>query len=280
MHQVASSRRLLFLSLSIYLFASGSLATVPALEVLAFEYPPIYHAGEPAGLACELATAAFAAADIAVSFRFLPVNRMIQSLARGDAVCALGGAVLFKEEAVASRVRVSKPLHYVLQVFLYDVREFPQGLEWTSPGDLANYRIGVLEGSGIHRFLRNFGPLSFELNSIHSGSARQLQAGRVDLWAIVDLTGRMYMEELFPEEAAKYHTSRHYERGDVSVVFSRERDPWQVFEGAFLAGLAEIKRNRTYEKIFDAYYDGDIPPQAMSDDMRLTIHERTSPQGN
>ena len=88
----------------------------------------------------------------------------------------------------------------------------------------------------------------------------------------------MYMEEALSHRGILYQTSRHYERVDVSVVFSRERDPYEIFEGAFLAGLKKIKENGTYLAIFRKYY-GENPPAATSDDIAAQHSTRgTSPR--
>ncbi len=240
------------------------------IVVAAFEYPPIYQDTADKGLSGDIVVAAFNAVGIDVDLVFLPVNRMVRAVNSGDAVCGIGGAILFADPAVSANVTVAAPVQYVVQTFLYDARKYPQGIAWKNLADLSGYRIGALGGSGIAKFLGDARGLTLDLNTVHDGSAKQLHAGRVDLWAIVDLTGIMYMRRLFPEEASNYRYTAPFNRGDVSVVFSRRRDPSGAYLAKFREGLAVIKRNGAYLRIMEKYYGGRsaINRAALTDDMR------------
>jgi len=135
---------------------------------------------------------------------------------------------------------------------------------------LSNYRIGVLFSSGINKLLEKSKNLKLETNPTHDGTAQQLQMGRVDLWAIVDITGLWYMKTQFPAEAKLYKYSKAFNRGDISVVFSKKRDPDNAYCNKFLKGLAIIKKNGTYMKTMAQYYGGvnKINQEALVDDMR------------
>jgi polar amino acid transport system substrate-binding protein len=256
---------LFFFIYCVPLFAIGN-----KIAVAAFEYPPIYQDSPEKGLSGDLVVAAFKAVGIDVELRFFPVNRMVQVVSSGEAVCGIGGAILFSDPAVAGTVTIAAPVQYVVQTFLYDSRKFPQGIKWTNLAELSKYRIGVLGGSGIARFLEKTRELSLESNNVHDGSAKQLQAGRVDLWAIVDLTGVMYMKRLFPAEAAQYRFTSAYNRGDVSVIFSKKADPDGTYLAKFRKGLAAIKKDGTYMDLMEKYYGGKsaINRDSLTDDMR------------
>jgi len=248
-------------------------ASLPANEkilVAAFEYPPIYIDGKRKGLSGDIVVAAFKAVNIDVDMQFYPVARMVSVVSEGDALCGIGGTILFSEPDVASNVSVSSAIQYVSQTFLYDVRGYPDGIAFDSLSDMAGYRIGVLSGSGIMKLLQGEPGLNLVTNNIHEGSARQLYVGRVDIWAIVDLTGMMYMKDLYPREADNYRYTRAYNLGDVSLVFSKKKDPWGVYEAAFRKGFAIIKKDGTYMRIMAGYYGGEhrINPEALVADMR------------
>ena len=114
---------------------------------------------------------------------------------------------------------------------------------------MAKYNIGVLFGSGIMKFLEETQGLKLFPNTVHDSSAKQLQMGRVDVWAIVDLTGIMYMKKLFPDEADYYKFTKSFNLGDVSVVFSKKMDPDNIYNTKFQEGLATIKKNGILELI-------------------------------
>jgi len=238
--------------------------------VAAFEYPPIYQNAENKGLSCEIVTEAFKAAGVDVDVQFYPVNRMINVVKNGEAVCGIGGSILFSAPDIAAEVRVSEPVQYVVQTFLYDSRKFPERITFSELKDMSRYRIGVLNGSGIMRFLAKTPELTLDKNTTHEGSAKQLQLQRIDLWAIVDLTGTKYMKELFPKEVQYYRYTKAYNLGDVSVVFSKKLDPDNAYNRRFMKGLAIIKKNGTYMRIMAKYYGSEkaVNRDSLTADMR------------
>lgn len=250
--------------------AANALAANETIVVAAFEYPPIYQNGSDKGLAGDLVVAAFKAANIDVEMKFFPVQRMVQMVSDGQAVCGIGGTVLFSSPEVASKVTVSSVVQYVTQTFMYDARRYPDGITYSDIGDMTGYGIGVLRGSGIMRFLEMTRNLHLIPNNVHEGSAKQLLLGRVDLWAIVDLTGIMFMRKINPDEAANFRFTQPFNRGDVSVVFSKKMDPDNKYNDRFRQGLAAIKANGTYMRLMSKYYGSEsaINPDSLADDMR------------
>lgn len=241
------------------------------ISVAAFEYPPIYQNGADKGLSGDIVVEAFKAVNIDAALRFLPPQRMVLAVSSGDAVCGIGGRILFEDPEVARNVRIAPVIQYVSQVFFYDSRRFPNGLRFRNLKGLdVRYRIGVLNGSGIMHFLENNGLSVLDRNVNHEGSARQLQAGRIDLWAIVDLAGLMYLNRMFPDEAGFYRYTDHYNLGDVSVVFSRKLDPVGYYEAQFRKGLDILKKNGGYLRLFAKYYGSQaaINRDALADDMK------------
>lgn len=240
------------------------------IVVAAFEYPPIYQNGPDKGLSGDIVVAAFKAVDIDVDLRFFPVQRMVQTVSDGQAVCGIGGAVLFSSPEVAPKVTVSSVVQYVTQTFMYDARRYPAGIAYTDIGDMNGYGIGVLRGSGIMRFLEVTPSLHLIPNNVHEGSAKQLAMGRIDVWAIVDLTGMMFMRNIYPDEAANFRFTQPFNRGDVSVVFSKAMDPDNQYNDRFRRGLAAIKANGTYMQLMAKYYGSEaaINRDSLADDMR------------
>lgn len=252
------------------LFFGIPLAARERITVAAFEYPPIYQNGEHKGLSGDIVIAAFDAAGIDVTMEFLPVTRMVNAVADGEALCGIGGKILFSDPALADSIAISSIIQYVAQVFFYDTRKYPSLGESGIPSELKGYRIGVLNGSGIMRFLEKTKTLTLIPNTIHEGSAKQLAAGWIDAWAIVDLTGIMYLKGLYPDEFKYYAYTKPFNRGDVSVVFSKKADPDGRHEILFRQGLAAIKENGIYMKIMARYYGANSPinENVITDDMR------------
>jgi ABC-type amino acid transport substrate-binding protein len=240
------------------------------ITVAAFEYPPIYQNADEKGLAGDIVVEAFKAVNIDTEFQFFPPPRMVKAVVEGQTTCGIGGTILFDSPDFSSKVTVSSKIQYVSQVFVYDYRKFSKGLSFNTLADMANYKIGVLLHSGIFKFLEKTKELKIDSNYSHDGSARQLQNGRIDVWAIVDLTGIMYMKKLFPNEADNYKYTKAFNRGDVSVVFSKIQDPNNLYNTKFKQGLAIIKKNGTYMKIMAKYYGGleKINSEALTDDMK------------
>ena len=264
------------LSFLVFLLSLLPASAGERIVVAAFEYPPIYQNEVRKGLSGDIVVAAFKAVAIDVDMRFLPPKRMVMAVSNGDAVCGIGGRILFGEPDAAESVTVSSVVQYVSQIFLYDARRYPEGVRYQDPGELAGrYRIGVLNGSGIMHYLEANGLKQLDRNVAHEGSARQLHASRIDLWAIVDVAGLMYVNKLFPEEARFYRYTQSYNIGDVSVVFSKRKDPSGFYQGQFEKGLGIIKKNGTYFRIFASYYGGRaaINRDALVDDMKAAFRK-------
>lgn len=240
------------------------------VDVAAFEYPPIYQNEIDKGVAGDLAVAAFKAADVDAELQFFPVARMIRYVETGLVTCAIGGRVLFEDAQLAPEVRIGSVIHYVTQTFLYDRRRFPEGIRYSDLGQLAHFQIGVLNSSGIMKLLQKSPGLKLAPNTVHEGSAKQLYQGRIDLWAVVDLTGHLYLSRLFAAEADRFERTASFNRGDVSLICSRKRDPDGIYVQKFAEGLARIKKNGTYMQIMAKYYGGArrINPESLTDDMR------------
>lgn len=239
------------------------------ITIGAFEFPPIYQDGADKGLSGDIALAALKASGVEARLEFFPVARMVQNVAAGEIHCALGGKVLFENPEVASVVRIVAPLQYVSQVFFFDLRKYPDGVAFNQVDELGDYRIGALEASGIMNILRKSGTLVIHKNSSHQGLAQQLALGRIDLWATVDLTGMKYLRDNFPQEYRHYRYSQPFNRGDVSFVCSRRRDPDNVLGRRFEQGLRAIKSDNTYLTIMARYYGGKslINPNTLPDDL-------------
>ena len=240
------------------------------LIIAAFEYPPIYQDKADKGLSGDIAIAAFKAAGVDATLRFYPAARMVRSVVTGETTCGIGGAILFQDPESKPHVVFGDVLQYVSQTFLYDKRKYPAGVTYSSPDQLSAYAIGVLYSSGIMRFLEKHKGLALSTNSSHEGSAKQLASGRIDLWAIVDLTGQHYMEKLFPEQAGYFNPTSGFNTGDVSLVCSLKMDPNSYYLKRFRDGLARIKKDGTYLQIMAKYYGGKdrINRDALPNDMK------------
>lgn len=255
---------------SAVLACSAALAT-ERIDILASEYPPICQdsPGPEKGLAIDLMMAAFQAVDVDVELHFFPVPRMVHFIETAQAMCAVGGRVLFEEPSVASTLRMGSAIHHVTQTFLYDRRRFPEGITYASLDKLKGLPIGVLQSSSIASYLQKEG-LQLVPASSHENSARQLQSGEIALWAIVDVTGYLTLKKMFGDEADQFGRTKGFNRGDISLVCSRERDVNGAYVRKFADGLARIKKNGIYRQIMGKYYGGEqrINREALGEEPR------------
>jgi ABC-type amino acid transport substrate-binding protein len=263
-------KKLFFACLLFNLVAVDLASARELITVAAFNYPPIYQDDVDKGLSCDLVIEAFKAVDIDVDLQFFPVKRMVENVSSGKTVCGIGGNILFSTPGIAEHITLSEPIQYVSQVFIYNKKKYPAGINFSNITDMKNYSIGVLNGSGAMNFLENYKELNLITNVTHSGSAKQLQIGRIDVWAIVDLTGIMYIKKLFPAEYMDYNHTKSFNIGDVSVAFSKKMDPNNTYNKKFKDGLNIIKKNGTYINIMAKYYGGKsaINKEALTADMR------------
>jgi ABC-type amino acid transport substrate-binding protein len=247
-----------------------------SITIAAFEYPQIYQQTSDRGIALDIVYEAFLSADIKAGFEFFPVARMVKNVADGQVVCGIGGTVLFEKPEVTSEIYILDTIQYVLQVFLYDSRKYPKEITFTTLGDMKNYRIGVLFSSGINKYLEKEPTLLLEPNTSHEGSVKQLGLGRIDVWAIVDLTGMWYIQKNYPGEVVFFKYSKPFMRGDICAAFSKKLDHDSLYAKALKKGLAIIKMNGTYTKIMAKYYGGEVKinQYALTDDLR----KKTTPK--
>ena len=196
-------------TLLLLLNAGTLVAANEKIIVAAFEYPPIYQNNEKdKGVSGDIVVEAFKAVNVDAVLEFFPAPRMVRIVDSGHTVCGIGGAILFSAPDVAANTRVSSKIQYVLQTFLYDSRRYPKGIKYERLEDMYKYKIGVLNGSGIMRLLKQVPNLNIVVNTKHKNTAKQLYIGRVDVWAIVDLTGLYFMRQLYPAEVKFYKTTK------------------------------------------------------------------------
>lgn len=262
--------RIILLVLSLLILYIDVTSANEKIMIAAFEYPPIYQNLQTKGLSGDIVVEAFKSQNIDAELYFYPVNRMVYKVSEGYFICGIGGKILFEGPDIKSKVTFSSLIQYVSQVFFYNSKRYPSGISFSNVKDMNKYKIGVLRNSGIHKYLKRDGITTFEENTFHEGSARQLQIGRIDVWAIVDLTGAMHLKSLFPEEYQHYKRTKAFNVGDVSLVFCKKLDPNNKYNNIFRAGLSKIKKDGTYMNLMAKYYGGKekINIESLADDMR------------
>lgn len=254
----------------LFFFSFALIFTEESLSILSFEYPPIYQNSFRKGLACDLVIEAYKSVGIDVNIIFYPVQRMISQIYKNDNVCCIGGTILFTDKDKNVDLLFSDPFMYVVQTFIYDSKKYKTGISYNSLNDLQNYRIGVLNASGIMKFLQQNSELELIPNNIHIGSAKQLVYNFIDLWAIVDLTGLYYLKEIEKEKSSLFKTTTPYKFGDISVVFSKNHDRGLYYYKKYIEGMRKIKDNGKYMEIMAFYYGSydKINKNALAYDMR------------
>jgi polar amino acid transport system substrate-binding protein len=237
-------------ALAAILFFASMAAAQNTLRVMTIEYPPFYQDIEGRqGIACDILREALKAENIQVEYVFMPPMRMLRGI--GETVTLSGSGGILREKY--GDLAISESLLEVRQVFLYDGRKHADGVDFETVSALTGYLIGVLEKSGTEEYLRSFAGLRLVPNSGNEGLARQLEGGRIDLWATVDIAGYMTLSDLFPAERAFFKATKAFQESGINVIIPLKVESETHYGKLINAGLDTIRKNGTYRKILEGY---------------------------
>ncbi len=226
--------------------------------IAVFDYPPYMdHTLPDKGLFCALADAAFRAGGASVDFQFFPLKRATAMVERGIALSQLGTIWNFPESSRKELEPVSMFYYRVVGFYLKDRHK---NISFKKLGDLKNYKIGVMRGSSDAQALESLDIEEF--SSVEALFSRVWKSPVFDMVTLVELSGLWHIRKYYPDDTERWGMTEDAVQGLLGQnVFSKKHPYYEEYLDKFRKGLALIRENGEYHRIFESYYGkGKVPP--------------------
>ncbi|CAM3789730.1 Bacterial extracellular solute-binding proteins, family 3 [Vibrio aerogenes CECT 7868] len=230
------------------------LSAQPTLKISSPNVPPfVYQKSIPfygCGLGCEIVQEAFRAVSLQSEVYIVPLTRAVWSVIENKSTASLGFYQWFKAEGFASEVEKVDILAMNLTLF-YKKKHFPDGFEFHQFADLLPYTISSVRG-GVFTDAYEKAGLNVSYSSRIEQNIMKLEAERVDLAVIAELSGWQIIRDRYPEQIDSFATIENPVATDFMSVMFRKED--EQLRAEFLRGLKTIAANGTYQMIMTKYY--------------------------
>lgn len=222
------------------------------------EYPPFNQSevlpNGGRGVLIDLVAEAFTAANVSVTFEFIPMARVVWSVVKKNHAATLGMEEWFAKENKEHLVETVELLNMNIVVF-YKKDRFPEGLSYEHLRDLKSYTVGIVRGSSLIPLLEEAGVHVEPVSQIDQ-NFKKLSAGRLDLVVAVDLGGWTILRDLYPDFVDNFSTvKKPLLVNPAGLIFLKEHD--RLIQ-TFRKGLGIILKNGTYYEILERYYGKDV----------------------
>jgi polar amino acid transport system substrate-binding protein len=236
------------ISLSANLYAHTALQQ-QNIVIATIDYPPLL--GKKGTIMTDIANAAFQAKGINVQYKTYPLARVIKAINANSITAALGSRHWFyKENAAASKLFVS--IYWLNMHFFYLKSNFPQGLVYQNLSDLQDYKIGYIRGGVLTQTFENT-DIKPNLVATLRQTSHKTYAGRDDMFAATKLGGWAIINKYHPDKIDLFSASeKPIKQLSADIIFTGQQ---QGLYETFKEGFDIIKKNGTYLKIIDKYYD-------------------------
>ncbi|NWF35684.1 transporter substrate-binding domain-containing protein [Mariprofundus sp. KV] len=205
------------------------------------------------GMVGEIIHAASAAAGIESQIIYKPLKRMIENDSNND----LGNPMFFMNNQDFSAV---VPLAvYHVSLFYYRPKH-GHAHEIVSVESLKDHRVGLLSGTLVNRSAFKRAGIVFEESYAHASLFRKLHKGRLDVVIEVDLVGRAFIQDLFPEEVENFGVTRMPQSASpIALNMAVNQPEAAALAARYREGLRKIRESGEYRAILQKYYGEQIP---------------------
>lgn len=249
------------LILILMLFGAPAFGEDKVLEILTFDYPPLFGESKYSkeGLMVELAQSAFDSVGIKTKVKFLPIKRAMSQISHNEAIAYLGGIYSF--DSVDRKNLEEFPLLRIRFVCFYLKERFPTGFTFTKLSDLKKYSIGVLAG-GLTDTVGKANGLNVEgVNSL-SSIFLKLNADRNDIGVAFELSVKSQIEELFQGNENKFeiYYDVPFVSTDATLLLNKKHPEYKFYSEKYKIGVKNIVKNGKWLSIMEKYYGkGKVP---------------------
>jgi len=232
------------------LAANNDIFAKPHLSVVlsSDEWPPYLGSQLPFhGILSHVVTAAFAKANVDVSYRFLPNNRSLQSARNGTVDGSLGWA---PSEERLHDLLYSQAVMSARMVFF---QRRSDSVHWQQLSDLSGLRIGTTVGnyySDAFEQLLKQGVLHTDVAADDLSNLRKLLAHRIDLFPSDEEVGQFLLSRHFsPLQAAQLSSSQAFWQAPLHVVIWRGHSHGDELIARFNQGLQALHDSGDFDRI-------------------------------
>lgn len=249
----ALRKRLLYLLSVTFLLAISISGKAEQVEISTFEYLPFMSANpipdKGNGFAVDVTKAAFESVGVDSHFTFYSMNRSRYLVRTGRSYANLGTIAHFvKEESDGTVFPVEiAPLRFVFLYFntLHDT------IDYLNLSELSGYSIGNVRGSATSPILIGSG-LEIDWSTSIEQNFKKFVRGRFDLCITEELTAAYLIQKDYPEMKSQISTVKvPITVVPMSMNFFKGQEE---LAGKFRQGLANIRKNGTYSKLFKLYF--------------------------
>lgn len=231
-------------------FGSVNMSRAAPLVFLADHFPPYEFAnpiGKALGFDVEVIDQVFKAIDMEVQFKFVPWNRVINTVKKGEAAGYFSCAYKKEREAYSYYTDVlSTATQGIIVRRGFDV----SNIRYVA--DLKNIRVGSVEGYAANKYLIDAG-VQFEKIGHISNAFPMLSRERFDA-LFLSLEAGMYLAS----EAGLSGQLAYIPMQDIPVrkyhlCMSNQLENYKEITQKFNQKLTEFRQDGTYDKIHDKY---------------------------
>jgi len=182
------------------------------------------------------------------------LQRLIEDNANND----LGNPVLYmpyQEFAVIIPIAVYRAAFYYYKPHHQETPSI-RGVE-----DLADLRIGILQGTLLDRaYFKRLG-IKFEESHSQQSLFKKLRLGRLDLVIEIDQVGEAVIQKLFPAEADAFGAvPLEHSASPIAIMLAEQQSGGAAIAADYRRGLNRIIEDGTYQEILERYYTPDQLP--------------------
>lgn len=252
----------LLLKVCLLLLAIGSQAQ--ELKVVSFSSPPLIGATRlsPEGITVEMVKAMAQTQGVTVDVQIMPRARSTGMFESGEASLMIGPLETLKPEV--QKVSLAVPLCAVPLILFYKKSKFPQ-FSFQDYGELKKYSIGCVIGSAPEKFLKEQGVKVDSAPNIDL-LMKKLEADRNDFAVIVDINGKLLIQDGFPANPADiaYYEDKPITVTKVYLLVKKSVLGSEQWMKTFSLGLKNIWQSGKWKSIMEKYYGpGKVPRISM-----------------
>lgn len=217
-------------------------------------YPPYFDEnGE--GIGKYLLVDLFQQLGYTITIKTYPWKRAIVNVNSGDSP-----AILDMKGTMDSQTTemMSPPVFSTAIVLFYSRLKYPHGIEFTTLADLKPYKFGMLRGATWDVVFNQYG-LQYEEVSSDVQNFKKAEAGRIDLFPMVDTVGMDLIKQEFPNQQEMFAYTKPFELIDVFVTFSTQHPLGKQLIHDYKAKIGSIDVPALVRKHLSPLYEGHVP---------------------
>lgn len=228
------------------------------ISIGAHDYPPYYNA-RAKGMMTDVYQAVFNRVGVDAVIRTFPIKRGIAYLFENKIDAFSPGHILLSPEL--KKKADWENSFIVAMVMIYYAPNLKGKFVYNSLEDLRGRRLAILVNSPYISLYKKHGIKIYEAQTPQM-MIRMVKAGHVDFFVNTLLSGQMLIKTEFPDDANDFNYFV-WNTLACSLAVNKANPDSQKWLGLFRQGLAQIKKDGTYIRIFERYWGKNNIPKAV-----------------